>query len=53
MKKIIKQIFYDQAHLRWRYSKRTLMAMVVFLAAIFGTLVVSLFIAPDLPILNL
>jgi len=53
MKKIIKQVFYDSKKLRWRYSKRMLVATAVFLIAVFGTMMASFFINPNLPSLDL
>lgn len=50
---ISKQIFFDANHKRWRYSKRSFIALGSFILAAFCVLVGSIIVIPRLPILNL
>jgi peptidoglycan-N-acetylglucosamine deacetylase len=53
MKNQEKKIFYDEKKLRWRYSKPTILFIASFFAIAFSVTVVSIFINPALPDLNL
>ncbi|MDR3559034.1 MAG: glycosyl hydrolase family 18 protein, partial [Candidatus Pacebacteria bacterium] len=46
-------IFYDKKHRRWRYSKRTLVPLVLFLATVFSVTLASVIIPPKLPKLDI
>jgi peptidoglycan-N-acetylglucosamine deacetylase len=48
-----KQIFYDEKKRRWKYSKPTILSVVVFFVAAFLVTVASVFVRPALPGLNL
>lgn len=47
------QIFYDTNHRRWKYSRRTAVAVAAFLLAAFGVAVGGIIVRPALPQTNL
>lgn len=46
-------VFFDAKQRRWRYSRRSIFSLVIFLFTLLGVLIGSIFIRPSLPILDL